>query len=114
MSQCNVTTVEDFVRPKSKQTCKHRTLFLFNDMVVVTKPNKGRYNLKQMIPLLGIGVRSVVRKEGGKAGTMKNGEGCKPDIARQSGSILEKDTERNMEVCTRGELLRWADCDRNE
>ena len=60
MSQCNITTVEDFSRPAHKQTCKNRTLFLFNDLLVVTKANKGKYNLKQVIPLLGVVVRAVV------------------------------------------------------
>jgi hypothetical protein len=62
LSKCNVTTVEDFSKAKGKQVCKSRTLFLFNDMIVVTKPHKGYYTLKQMIPLLGIAVRSVVSR----------------------------------------------------
>jgi hypothetical protein len=72
LSQCNVTTVEDFGRPQSKQTCKNRTLFLFNDLLVVTKAHKGaNYNLKQVIPLLGIGVRAVVSLGRGAAGEVE-------------------------------------------
>lgn len=56
VSKCNVTTVDGYHRAKSKQVAKSRVLFLFNDLVVVTKQHKNKYTPKRVVPLYGLDV----------------------------------------------------------
>eukprot|EP00730_Choanoeca_flexa_P016360 TRINITY_DN7706_c0_g2_i1.p1 TRINITY_DN7706_c0_g2~~TRINITY_DN7706_c0_g2_i1.p1 ORF type:complete len:362 (+),score=102.23 TRINITY_DN7706_c0_g2_i1:1-1086(+) len=57
VSRCSVISLETFEKSKGKQHSKNRVLFLFNDLLLVAKQHsKGKYNPKQVIPLLGLGI----------------------------------------------------------
>eukprot|EP00049_Salpingoeca_infusionum_P015394 m.299280 g.299280 ORF g.299280 m.299280 type:complete len:1015 (+) comp15868_c2_seq5:601-3645(+) len=60
VSKCAITVVEDYDKPKAKQTHKPRTAFLFNDVLLICKQHKKLFTPKNVLPLHGLTLKYSV------------------------------------------------------
>ena len=89
-------------------------LFLFNDLVVVTKQHKNKYTPKRVVPLYGLDVVYTVRARSGRDRETGRATGRETETDRQTGGQADRRTDRQTDsvcvVCVCAFDARMAHC----